>query len=785
MINDLIDKHFPIKNSDGSPRYRPYQKETIIKIIEAFQNGKKFVCLNGPVGCGKSAINYTVGMCLGKTVYLTHQKQLQDQMVKELWPEIKMVKGRGAYCCNGATILDERIRCNYSGDQYETCQNSNKKSSFSDSDLLKSIHKIINMYGNDNRIFRMRSGFEISDDISNVLNRIKTLYPNDVIHHRFYSSIIGCDISPVECPVKSTRVLSQVYQIRILNPDVFYMLNRIQSPLFNENKLMVIDECHKIENIVERIFGGGIHVEFLKKYFGIDISELYDCQDIKEFTEKFMYLMKTVILPAKCAAILTSHLWPIYGYSYLGGGVKIPASTNQLVNEFKIISDMSPDKIQFNMLNFIDSVCKGNCENPRLNKAWVKCREYFLKKCEDNQCDHTFFNFSSMKNYMWYNNAIEHLEDIVGLMNIPNSFIFSNCMNNMWRAYEESDIIAFVKNVMPDYHKAELQSIKLVPINVPEIMNTFFYNKAEHVILSTGTWIDQIGMMKTFGVNMNSVEMISIPTTFDRERRPIYILRGSNYMDFSQKNESGSYIYKTHDGTLNFTRQLGEIIEKVREYCKKEENIKKIIGKNAQPSSNANVIVHVFSFDLAKRIAEFCPYVNEKWFIQIGKNDKSIKNKITHHVTNFIHKDEILQYLFRHPNEGITFVSASVNEGVDFKYDTARIQIILKKPIPSLGDPYVMSKYKGNETFNISKDPNYLDRAVFTDMIQMYGRIMRAEDDWGITITFDQSIAKSMTYMLSKNGMKRVKELGIDYFVSAIRGGIGKDGFPIFDWPFG
>lgn len=41
--------------------YRPHQKETIFKIIEAFERGKKYVVLESPTGIGKSVIAYTVG----------------------------------------------------------------------------------------------------------------------------------------------------------------------------------------------------------------------------------------------------------------------------------------------------------------------------------------------------------------------------------------------------------------------------------------------------------------------------------------------------------------------------------------------------------------------------------------------------------------------------------------------------------------------------------------------------------------------------------------------------
>jgi Rad3-related DNA helicase len=166
------------------------------------------------------------------------------------------------------------------------------------------------------------------------------------------------------------------------------------------------------------------------------------------------------------------------------------------------------------------------------------------------------------------------------------------------------------------------------------------------------------------------------------------------------------------------------------------------------------------------------------------KHDKAIRNYFTGNLVSYVYKDELLQHVLNNKNSGLTFVSPSVAEGVDFKYDAARAQIILKRPTPNIGNPYVNAQYKGNSAFGIPKDPNYLDRVTYIEMMQMYGRIMRAEDDWGVTIVYDQAIAKSFNSLLSPRGARRVKELGLDYFVSAIKGRPDTYGFPIFDWPF-
>lgn len=80
----LTDKQFDAlfaKTGFIAPRAR--QKETILKIIDAYQSGKRYVIVNAPVGFGKSAASYTVAQWFSESYFLTHQKILQDQYLKD------------------------------------------------------------------------------------------------------------------------------------------------------------------------------------------------------------------------------------------------------------------------------------------------------------------------------------------------------------------------------------------------------------------------------------------------------------------------------------------------------------------------------------------------------------------------------------------------------------------------------------------------------------------------------------------------------------------------------
>lgn len=100
-----IEQNFPFDE------FREGQKECIEAVLNAFNSGKRFVILEAPTGSGKSVIGMTIAKFFQKSYYLTIQKILQDQLVKDFANDkIKCLKGRNAYACNYWDVYKDRYQ---------------------------------------------------------------------------------------------------------------------------------------------------------------------------------------------------------------------------------------------------------------------------------------------------------------------------------------------------------------------------------------------------------------------------------------------------------------------------------------------------------------------------------------------------------------------------------------------------------------------------------------------------------------------------------------------------
>ena len=82
-------------------------------------------------------------------------------------------------------------------------------------------------------------------------------------------------------------------------------------------------------------------------------------------------------------------------------------------------------------------------------------------------------------------------------------------------------------------------------------------------------------------------------------------------------------------------------------------------------------------------------------------------------------------------SEDKIIIGSGLAEGLDLKGDLARFQIIVKVPYPSLGDSSIR--------WVAENDPEYYAWLTARELMQMYGRVSRGEDDYGETHVLDSS----------------------------------------------
>lgn len=131
-------------------------------------------------------------------------------------------------------------------------------------------------------------------------------------------------------------------------------------------------------------------------------------------------------------------------------------------------------------------------------------------------------------------------------------------------------------------------------------------------------------------------------------------------------------------------------------------------------------IIHTVSYERArylKQRSKFAPYMllNDSWSTR-----------------------DVLRE-FKEGDAPLILVSPSVGTGYDFPFDAARWQIISKMPFPP---PTKVIQARS------VLDKDYRNYVTLTDVVQMAGRVMRDEKDYGITFIVDDQIA----WLLWKHG---------------------------------
>jgi ATP-dependent DNA helicase DinG len=200
-----ILEYFPLDKARNS------QKEVLTSIESAFKKGYKNVLLEAPVGSGKSAIAVTIARYLRDAHILTPRKALQDQYSSDFSKHgLALMKGRNAYPCTYPSYDDENYNKVYrtisQGIPYD----------FASGELTCSEGPCL-------RQKKIKDQCTEYDPVSKVES-----YP---------------------CPYHVAILKAQERQIVVHNLHSF-IFQAYFSGRFDKRKVLIIDECHEIENVI-------------------------------------------------------------------------------------------------------------------------------------------------------------------------------------------------------------------------------------------------------------------------------------------------------------------------------------------------------------------------------------------------------------------------------------------------------------------------------------------------------------------------------------------------------
>jgi ATP-dependent DNA helicase DinG len=213
------------------------------------------------------------------------------------------------------------------------------------------------------------------------------------------------------------------------------------------------------------------------------------------------------------------------------------------------------------------------------------------------------------------------------------------------------------------------------PVFATEFMRELIWKRGEFYIISSATILEPNEFAKVTGLHdflrEDQIEFIAVPSTFPVENRPI--------IDATVGPLSAQ----------NLPMNMPKAIRAVEEILRNEPG---------------NVAVHCHSYQHQRNLFEGLSGELKPRLIIHSRKDREERLK------------EWMQ------SRGKVFLSVAFSEGQDWKYDVCDAQILLKVPFPDLGDRRVRRRLE-------LAGMQWYDSDAMLEVIQAYGRAMRAEDD--------------------------------------------------------
>ena len=228
---------------------------------------------------------------------------------------------------------------------------------------------------------------------------------------------------------------------------------------------------------------------------------------------------------------------------------------------------------------------------------------------------------------------------------------------------------------------SETNSVEICPVSAKSISEYTILRKADKFLFMSATICGFNDYVEELGLNPAKVAVLSMDSPFSIENRKITYLPVAKF-SYSNKEEALEEIIKYSDKIIDVMYRF--------------------YGKPVRGLIHSATYYNAQEFQMKSK------------FRDIIETPKSILQAIK---------------MIQTDSEDLIVASPTIYEGIDFKDDLARFQIILKVPYDSLSDP--LKKY------TMKYNPNKYRKDAIIKLVQAYGRGTRHETDYCTTFILD------------------------------------------------
>jgi len=244
--------------------------------------------------------------------------------------------------------------------------------------------------------------------------------------------------------------------------------------------------------------------------------------------------------------------------------------------------------------------------------------------------------------------------------------------------------VEVIPEVRPGTSLPHGTNLEFVPHNVGGAVNAMLLAFGEKILLMSGTIYNKELYCKNIGIDPSSAYFVRIGSSFPKENRPIYAIPK----------------YQIDTSHAKWNDNFAGMIEIIKNICTVFHDVKGLI--------------HVPSYLAGEQI----------------RNALNNDRFISHSSMDF---QEKLQGFFA-AKEAKVLLSPVCQQGVDFKEDRARFQIILRVPYLNTSSAFVSDKVQNDFQWY-----NYQSLIIFGQQI---GRVNRSASDYGVTFLLDERFNK-------------------------------------------